>query len=332
MRSDTEELTRRFRALEGRHRDLCSEVAHSLSRVISSSGIKIHSISSRPKTLESFLGKVDRKKYSDPFAQCEDLAAARVVCLFMSDLDVIRDAIENTFEVLSRHDKIQDGDASSFGYMSQHYVCRLSGDHSGPRYDHITDLKFEIQVRTILMDAWANISHYLSYKNEDSIPRDVTRDFHALSGLLFVADRQFEALAAAAVRSAANAENDIVHSGVNVSEVNADTVSALLLKLFGDRDVGSVFDISDLVQEVRSFGYTDLRELAHDIEKGVPAALEEEAAFPPHALPGEEDDGRFSRVGMVRTSLVHVNPEYRTLVQDKWTEEGILEEGLAEGP
>ncbi|WP_189953780.1 GTP pyrophosphokinase [Streptomyces roseolus] len=326
MRNNNEELTSTFKSQEGKYRDLCNEISYSLSREIGSSGIKIHSISTRPKTLESFLEKVNRKQYADPFTQCEDLGAARVVCLFMSDLVKIREVIENTFQVLSHHDKIQDGDASSFGYMSQHYICRLSSENSGPRYDHIGGLKFEIQVRTILMDAWANISHYLSYKNEDSIPHTVTRDFHALSGLLFVADRQFELLADTALRSAANAENEIVHSGAEVSDINGDTLTALLLKLFSDRDPSSAFDVSDLVQDARNFGYTDLRDLSRDIEAGLPAALQDEIDDPPHAIfPDDKDDGRYNRVGIARTCLTHAKPEFLTMMRKKWGTRNFLE-------
>ncbi|MEU1556751.1 hypothetical protein ABZ517_29190 [Streptomyces scabiei] len=307
---DRQTLTEMFNSMQGRYADLCSEVSYSLERGIDSAGIKIHSVSSRPKTLESFLGKMERKKYEDPLAQCEDLAGGRVVCLFMSDLDKIRTVIEGLFDVVSRQDKIQDSDAATFGYMSQHYICKLSGGHSGPRYDHISGLKFEIQVRTILMDAWANISHYLSYKNEDSIPQDMVRDFHALSGLLFVADRQFENLVRTSSQSAANAERSIVHSGVTVSEINADTVAALLLKMFEDRDAGDRVDISELVQQVRNSGYSDLEVLGADIQAGLEDALQEEIEHPPVALHGQNDDGRFSRVGIARTSLKKINPKY----------------------
>ena len=313
-----QELTETFNSMLGRYTDLCGEVGYSLKQGIDVAGVKIHSVSSRPKALESFLGKVDRKKYTEPFAQCEDLAAARVVCLFMSDLDRIRTVIESLFQVISRQDKVQDGDAATFGYMSQHYICKLSGGHSGPRYDHISDLKFEIQVRTILMDAWANISHYLSYKNEDSVPQDVIRDFHAMSGLLYVADRQFETLARASSQYAASAENDIVHSGQAVSENNADTVAALLLKLFRDREASDAYDISDFVHEVISFGYRDLGILSADIEAGLAAALEDELEDPPIAQPGETDDGLYSRVGLARMSLKHSKPEYYEMMRDKW--------------
>ncbi|WP_159038915.1 MULTISPECIES: hypothetical protein [unclassified Streptomyces] len=139
-----------------------------------------------------------------------------------------------------------------------------------------------------------------------------------MSGLLYVADRQFETLARASSQYAASAENDIVHSGQTVSEINADTVAALLMKLFGDREESDAYDISDFVQEVVSFGYADLGTLSADIEAGLAAALEDESEDPPIAQPGETDNGLYSRVGLARTSLKLSKPEYYQLLRDKW--------------
>lgn len=208
----TEELTQRFLNDTPRHKELCDELEFSLTRRMGEAGIKWHTISARPKALESFLEKVERKEYADPFVETEDLVSVRVVCLFMSDLDRTGEVIASMFDVLDKEDKITEGDASAFGYMSHHYICTLPDRYAGERYDALKGLKFEIQVRTILMDAWANMSHHLSYKNEESIPKDLIKDFHALSALLYVGDRQFESLFTASSRSAAAAEDRILRS------------------------------------------------------------------------------------------------------------------------
>ncbi|WSB48659.1 hypothetical protein OHA00_15545 [Streptomyces cellulosae] len=317
---DDRELMDTFNSMQSRYGDLCSEIAHSLEKAIETDGIKSHSVTSRLKSLESFIGKTRRKGYTDPFRECEDIAAVRVVCLFMSDLERIRSAIERTFQVISSQDKISDSDAATFGYMSHHYICKLSEGYSGPRYDHISNLKFEIQVRTILMDAWANVSHYLSYKNEASVPQEMLKDFHALSGLLYVADRQFETLARASANYAARAERDIVHSGVSVTDLNADTVAALLLKLFPDRQGDyDMKHVSDFVSEVRSVGYDDLESLQRDIEAGLQEALNDEMRDPPSVfvrrggLITDIQEARYARIGMARNCLKFSNPKYEEL-------------------
>ena len=200
--SRIESLTREYESRKKNYEALCNEVEFTLEKKLNEAEIKWHSISTRVKDLTSFIDKIERKAYRNPFTQAEDLAGVRIVCLFMLDLNRVGDLLSSTFRVLNREDKISDGEPSAFGYMSHHYICQLSDRYAGDRYDDIKEIKFEVQVRTILMDAWANMSHYLSYKNEQSIPQNLLRDFHALSGLLYVADRQFESLFKASSRSA----------------------------------------------------------------------------------------------------------------------------------
>jgi putative GTP pyrophosphokinase len=111
---------------------------------------------------------------------------------FLSDIDHIGQVIRDSFLVISEDNKIEGSEVSSFGYMSVHFIATMKKEHSGPRYDHIANMRFEIQVRTIAMDAWANVSHYLEYKSETDVPSDLRRDFYALSGLFYVADKHFE--------------------------------------------------------------------------------------------------------------------------------------------
>ena len=52
-------------------------------------------------------------------------------------------------------------------------------------------MKFEIQIRSILQHAWAEIEHDLGYKSEIEIPNIVKRKFSRLSGLLELVDDEF---------------------------------------------------------------------------------------------------------------------------------------------
>jgi hypothetical protein len=55
-------------------------------------------------------------------------------------------------------------------------------------------MKCEIQVRTILQHAWAEIEHDIVYKSSEDIPFELRRKFASLAGLVEIADREFEAL------------------------------------------------------------------------------------------------------------------------------------------
>ncbi|MFH9367268.1 hypothetical protein OG728_22010 [Streptomyces microflavus] len=315
-----EELTRQYEEKESGYANLCKELEFSLKNKMDEAGIKWHSITARPKTLKSFLEKVERKSYSNPFSETEDLAGARIVCLFMGDLKRTEGVISGIFTVLNKEDKINEGDVSAFGYMSHHYICKLSDRYAGERYDSIKNLKFEIQVRTILMDAWANMSHYLSYKSEESIPKDLVKDFHALSALLYVGDRQFEGLYNASSRSAAAAEDAILRSpDIQETEVNSDTVQALLEKMFPERQVATSETIADLIAELHAFGLNDLTEVSRVVEENKQEAIRKERKEPIC-----DDEGniikraiKYNRVGIVRAALSLHNPEIEKYRRDR---------------
>lgn len=79
----------------------------------------------------------------------------------------------------------------NFGYMAFHLTAKLKDSQVDHTLDEVKSVPFEVQIRTIAQDAWASISHYLDYKKESEIPARLRRDFHALSGLFYVADVHF---------------------------------------------------------------------------------------------------------------------------------------------
>jgi hypothetical protein len=58
-------------------------------------------------------------------------------------------------------------------------------------YRKFNDFKAEIQVRSILQHAWAEIEHDLGYKTKNAIPLQIRRRFSRLAGLLELADDEF---------------------------------------------------------------------------------------------------------------------------------------------
>lgn len=153
--------------------------------------IKTHTINCRIKEVSSILDKVRRKNLDNPFKQIHDIVGFRVVCLFLADLEEIGNIIRSKFDVFEEDDKINDKEINIFGYMSLHMKAKLKNPTELDLGDEVKKIPFEIQVRTIAQDAWASISHYLDYKKKSVIPEHLKRDFHALSGLFYVADTHF---------------------------------------------------------------------------------------------------------------------------------------------
>ena len=78
-------------------------------------------------------------------------------------------------------DKRKLHEIDSFGYLSLHYICSLA------KYPYW----FEIQIRTVLQHAWANMSHDTGYKSGVEIPKTYMRSMSRLAGMLELIDDEF---------------------------------------------------------------------------------------------------------------------------------------------
>ena len=156
-------------------------------------GINVMQLPHRIKTWESVEGKMEKKadKYSS-ITDLTDLLGFRVICYFPSQVDEAATVIHRIFDVDEKNsvDKRMMLSPTAFGYISLHNICSLKKSPAYP--DELTELKFEIQLRTILQHAWAEIEHDLGYKTALEIPRSVRREFSRVAGLLEVADNSFE--------------------------------------------------------------------------------------------------------------------------------------------
>jgi ppGpp synthetase/RelA/SpoT-type nucleotidyltranferase len=154
---DSPDLIRRFIEQRPAYEQLCSEIAYTLEVELKRAGIKYAAVTSRAKELQSFLEKIKRKAYVDPFAQTDDFAGVRVVCFFHDDLPKIEKVIHDWFNVVEWEDKAKALEVDRFGYVDQKALVHLTERTSGPRYDDLKDKRCEIQVRTVLQDAWAHL-------------------------------------------------------------------------------------------------------------------------------------------------------------------------------
>ena len=174
------------------YEQLCNEIRYTLEKRLSKDGIEFSTITARAKTLNRFLDKMARKKYRNPFSEITDFAGVRVVCLYVDDITLIEKIIEDEFVVVEKVDKLTDKEPDQFGYGAIHYIVKLGKKSAGARYDDLRAYVCEIQVRTVLQDAWAIIGHHLVYKRESAVPKALQRKLNSLAGLFETADDQFQ--------------------------------------------------------------------------------------------------------------------------------------------
>lgn len=155
-------------------------------------------VQARAKTITSFAEKAARKayKYRDPVHQITDLCGARVVTQTQDEVKDICKFIEANFAVdeansLDTRARMKE---TEFGYLSFHYVVQMKRREllGVPiPIEEIGERKAEIQVRTLLQHAWADITHDRLYKEEIKIPRNFYRDGAILAAELEDADGAF---------------------------------------------------------------------------------------------------------------------------------------------
>ena len=256
--------------------------------------------------MDSFLEKIDRKQYVEPLEEMPDLAGVRVVCLFMSDLNTVTRLLEEHFRVLLKEDKINEGDVSRFGYMSVHYECSLGSQYAGPRYDALKDLRFELQCRTIVMDAWANVSHVLAYKGEASIPDELRKDFHALSALFYVAERYFQLFGETRNEVAAEAVQLVESGAMTSAPLNTETLRAFIEARYPDRSKSDRESISEIVERLHKHGYRTIDQIERILDQVDPITVKYEAEHPPRGAKGR----RFADVGMINIGFAIFDIKY----------------------
>lgn len=177
----------------GSYEDCLNYVENTVKNIIKSQSINVHEIVGRVKTIESLEGKVKRKNYSN-LAEITDLCGIRIITYFSDDVDKIAELISQEFEVDLENtiDKRKSEDPTKFGYVSLHYVVGLREENTSPTlYGRFKNIKLEIQIRTVMQHAWAEIEHDLGYKSKEDIPDQYRRQFSRLAGLIELADDNF---------------------------------------------------------------------------------------------------------------------------------------------
>ena len=139
--------------------------------------------------------------------------------------------------------------------------------------------EFEIQIRTILQHAWAEIEHDRNYKFSGELPEDIQRRFKLVAGSLELADKEFDRLA-----TDIDLLNVLVEKGTKEGnldfEINTTTLKQFLATKFDvliPHLIQPIFPTPEseieILEELKKFGLKNLNDLNNIIPKDFISAM-----------------------------------------------------------
>ncbi|MGW2541403.1 GTP pyrophosphokinase [Kitasatospora sp. NPDC001574] len=253
------------------YKEFADAVKSALKACLENAGINIHSIDGRAKSIDGFAQKAgkpsqsdpDSPRYKNPLTEITDLAGVRVITFFLGTINLVEEIIRSEFDVRESEDKSKSFEKDEkIGYQSYHFLIRFTQSRiSLPEYAKFSGLTAEIQVRTILQHAWAEIQHDIQYKPAYALPVEIKRRFVALAGLLEIADREFQALEKRDRKLRQAAIQSVADNNFSNVELTPEALRAYLDKTYGPDGRMSPFSYTWTVGLLKDLGFQDLGEL-----------------------------------------------------------------------
>ncbi|KVA34424.1 hypothetical protein WI44_00345 [Burkholderia cepacia] len=184
---------------ESLYKKFCESVEGLIRQMLADRDIKCVDVDARVKTKGSLQRKITRKgegKYKS-IRDITDVCGVRIIVYFEDDVDRVSKLVESEFSIDKNNsvDKYDDLEPDQFGYRSVHHIISFDERRRDlPEYKAYADCKAELQVRSVLQHAWAEIEHDRGYKTSSEVPAVVKRRFSRLAGLLELADQEFMAI------------------------------------------------------------------------------------------------------------------------------------------
>jgi putative GTP pyrophosphokinase len=189
----------RYLPLRGLYEEFADGLRSILRVALREEQITVQTIEARGKSVDSLRAKAERPhegdanrpKYVDPLAEITDLAGVRVIVFLEQDTAEVGNLIRRVFDV--PEDFFVDAPS---GYRGHHFIVALGENRRELlEYKRFGMRRAEIQVRTVLQHAWAEIEHGIGYKPTMPVPEAIRRQLRDLSGTLGTADHGLQEVA-----------------------------------------------------------------------------------------------------------------------------------------
>ncbi|MGN0437580.1 MAG: GTP pyrophosphokinase family protein [Lachnospiraceae bacterium] len=144
----------------------------------------IRFVEHRLKSTDSIIAKLERKHKTNKNKSIEDLlndiAGVRIICFDTRQIYKVVKLVKQSkrFTILKEKDYVKN--PKDNGYQSYHMILLVN------------EVKVELQLRTILMDAWSSLESIVIYKKATPIPEKLQKDIRDFSKWSTKMDKMFE--------------------------------------------------------------------------------------------------------------------------------------------
>jgi ppGpp synthetase/RelA/SpoT-type nucleotidyltranferase len=259
----------KYESIRGLYEDFAKSVADVIERCLAEANIPVQSITFRAKDPDSFERKaaqsadsdLNTAKYDDPLEQITDKAGVRIITYFLNTVDEVCALISEQFRIVEKITKISS-EPDRLGYQSIHYLLTYLDTRTALLdFKRFANLVVEVQVRTILQHAWAEIEHDIQYKAVAVLPARITRRFATLAGLIEIADREFQAIEDENRIIRDQARRNVDLGKLDEVEITGDSVRAYLDKKYGSDGRMSDFSYQYTARALLALGFVSLAEV-----------------------------------------------------------------------
>jgi putative GTP pyrophosphokinase len=172
-------------------KELCIKTRNLIEDCLEDRQLKYQSVQARVKKNEKLREKYIVKNYTQ-LDDITDQAALRIITYYQDEIDQVAEMIRNEFKLIPECciDKRQI-DPDRFGYHAFNFVCTHADKRTlDVQFKKFAEVRFEIQVTSILSHAWSEIEHEW-YDLKDAYPDEIKRRFSRQAALLEAAESEF---------------------------------------------------------------------------------------------------------------------------------------------
>ncbi|MCU8087671.1 GTP pyrophosphokinase family protein [Shewanella sp. SM21] len=135
------------------------------------------------------------KSYSDPYNQIEDKVGVRFVVLLLADINILSDIIEQSsdwnFDPCKHFNEDKENEPLLFTYQSVHFILKPKKEIIFKNINISTSTPCEVQVRTLLQHAHAELTHDAIYKSKRIVKPLIHRNVAKSMALIETTDELF---------------------------------------------------------------------------------------------------------------------------------------------